>query len=335
MSYSSRPGLIRSRKHVTRFNFKPQTRGARVAYLFPGQGAQAVGMGQEIYDHSSAARSVFHQVDMALGRPLTKLLFNGPDTDLRQTVNAQPAIMAVSLACIKAMEEKLGVADMPSPVLMAGHSLGEYTALAVAGVLDVAATAQLVQARGELMQKACEQNPGTMAAVLGLDEMTMEEIGRETGTYVSNINTSEQIVISGERMAIARALDLAEARGAKRAIPLRVGGAFHSGLMEPAKAGLVEAVNKLQFNDPKIPIIANCTGKPLATADSVKQELISQICECVQWKRSIDYMVDDGVSKFIEIGPGTSLSGMVKRISRNAKVTSVWDIDSILSLHRN
>ena len=155
------------------------------------------------------------------------------------------------------------------------------------------------------------------------------------GVYVSNINTSEQIVISGERMAIARALDMASARGAKRAIPLRVGGAFHSGLMEPAKAGLVEAVNKLHFNDPKIPIVANCTGKPLATAESVKQELVSQICECVQWKRSIDYMVGDGVSNFIEIGPGTSLSSMVKRISRNAKVASVWDIDSILSLHRN
>ena len=335
MSYSSRPALIRFRRPVTRFNFTPQPRGARVAYLFPGQGSQSVGMGQEIYDQSSAARSVFHQVDMALGRPLTKLLFNGPENELKQTVNAQPAIMAVSLACIKAMEERLGAEAMPSPVLMAGHSLGEYTALAVAGVLDVAATAQLVQARGELMQKACEQNPGTMAAILGLDEMTMEEIARETGTYVSNINTSEQIVISGERMAIARALDLASARGAKRAIPLRVGGAFHSGLMEPAKAGLVDAVNKLQFNDPKVPIVANCTGKPLTTADSVKQELISQICACVQWKRSIDYMVDDGVSRFIEIGPGTSLSGMVKRISRNAKVASVADIDSILNLHRN
>ena len=318
-----------------RRSYLPGTSSTRVAYLFPGQGAQAVGMGQELYDRSPGARSVFHEVDMALGRPLTKLLFSGPEEELRQTVNAQPAIMAVSLACIKAMEETLDGEAMPQPIFMAGHSLGEYTALAVAGVLDVAETAQLVQKRGSLMQEACDQNPGTMAAVLGLDEMTLEEIARETGTYVSNINTEEQIVISGERMAIARALDLASARGAKKGIPLSVGGAFHSGLMEPARAGLVEAVNQLDFRDPEVPIVANCTGKPLTTGESVKQELVSQICDCVQWKRSIDYMVRAGVSNFIEVGPGKSLSGMVKRINKKANVASVGDIDSILSLDRN
>ena len=318
-----------------RRSYLPGTSSTRVAYLFPGQGAQAVGMGQELYDRSPGARSVFHEVDMALGRPLTTLLFSGPEEELRQTVNAQPAIMAVSLACIKAMEETLDGEAMPQPIFMAGHSLGEYTALAVAGVLDVAETAQLVQKRGSLMQEACDQNPGTMAAVLGLDEMTLEEIARETGTYVSNINTEEQIVISGERMAIARALDLASARGAKKGIPLSVGGAFHSGLMEPARAGLVEAVNQLDFRDPEVPIVANCTGKPLTTGESVKQELVSQICDCVQWKRSIDYMVRAGVSNFIEVGPGKSLSGMVKRINKKANVASVGDIDSILSLDRN
>ena len=318
-----------------RRSYLPGTSSTRVAYLFPGQGAQAVGMGQELYDRSPGARAVFHEVDMALGRPLTTLLFSGPEEELRQTVNAQPAIMTVSLACIKAMEETLDGEAMPQPIFMAGHSLGEYTALAVAGVLDVAETAQLVQKRGSLMQEACDQNPGTMAAVLGLDEMTLEEIARETGTYVSNINTEEQIVISGERMAIARALDLASARGAKKGIPLSVGGAFHSGLMEPARAGLVEAVNQLDFKDPEVPIVANCTGKPLTTGESVKQELVSQICDCVQWKRSIDYMVRAGVSNFIEVGPGKSLSGMVKRINKEAKVASVGDIDSILSLNRN
>ena len=318
-----------------RRSYLPGTSGTRVAYLFPGQGAQAVGMGQELYDRSPGARAVFHEVDMALGRPLTTLLFSGQEEELRQTVNAQPAIMAVSLACIKAMEETLDGEAMPQPIFMAGHSLGEYTALAVAGVLDVAETAQLVQKRGSLMQEACDQNPGTMAAVLGLDEMTLEEIARETGTYVSNINTEEQIVISGERMAIARALDLASARGAKKGIPLSVGGAFHSGLMEPARAGLVEAVNQLDFKDPEVPIVANCTGKPLTTGESVKQELVAQICGCVQWKRSIDYMVGAGVSNFIEVGPGKSLSGMVKRINKKAKVASVGDIDSILSLNRN
>jgi [acyl-carrier-protein] S-malonyltransferase len=174
-----------------------------------------------------------------------------------------------------------------------------------------------------------------MAAVLGLDEMTMEEIARETGTYLSNVNTAEQIVISGERIAVARALDLASARGAKKAIPLRVGGAFHSGLMEPAMAGLVEAINELDFQDPQIPIVANCSGRPLATAEDIKQELAAQVCGCVHWKRSIDYIVGSGVSDFVEVGPGKALSSMVRRISRTAKVTSVGDIDSILSLHRN
>ena len=315
--------------------FMPETGGPKAAYLFPGQGAHVVGMGRELYDESPAARSVFHEVDMALGRPLTKLLFSGPEEELRQTVNAQPAILAVSLACVKAMEEKLGAKTMPQPVLVAGHSLGEYTALAVAGVLDVADTAHLVQVRGELMQQACDQNPGTMAAILGLDEMTSEEIARETGTYVSNINTSEQIVISGERMAIARALDLASARGAKKVIRLRVGGAFHSGLMDPAKAGLLEAVSRLEFRDPEIPIVGNCTGQPLTTAESVKRELVSQVCKCVQWKRSIDYMVNSGVSSFIEVGPGKALSGMVKRINNSAHIASVADIDSILRLRRN
>ena len=315
--------------------FMSETGGPKVGYLFPGQGAQAVGMGQELYENSSAARSVFDQVDDALGRPLSKLLFHGPEEELRQTINAQPGIMAVSLACIKAMEEKLGPDAMPEPVVTAGHSLGEYTALAVAGVLDIGDTAKLVQKRGELMQEACDQNPGTMAAILGLDEMTLEEIARETGTYVSNINTAEQIVISGDVLGIARALDLATARGAKKVIPLRVGGAFHSGLMEPARSGLLEAMESLHFNDPEIPIIANCTGEPLDSAANVKQELASQVSTCVQWKRTVDYMVGSGVDSFIEIGPGKALSGMVKRISKDAKITNVGDMDSILELSRN
>ena len=224
---------------------------------------------------------------------------------------------------------------MPKPTVVAGHSLGEYTALAVAGVLDVGDTAQLIQERGRLMQEACEERPGTMAAVLGLDEMTVEEISRETGTYVSNVNTAQQIVMSGERMAIAQALDMALARGAKKAIPLRVGGAFHSALMEPAKAGLVEAINKLDFKDPTLPIVANCTGQPLTKAVEIKQELISQISSCVQWKRSIDYIIGSGVSYLLEVGPGRALSSMVKRIDNSAKAVSVEDMDSILRLRRN
>tara|TARA_Y100000588_G_scaffold83688_1_gene88276 strand:+ start:5294 stop:6250 length:957 start_codon:yes stop_codon:yes gene_type:complete len=307
----------------------------KTAYLFPGQGSQSVGMGKELYDHSEAAKSVFKEVDDALGRPLTDLLFNGPEDTLKETVNAQPAIMAVSLACIKAMEEQLTNSQVPMAVVVAGHSLGEYTALAVAGVLDISQTTWLVNARSEAMQKACEHNPGTMAAILGLDEMTMAEISHQTGTYVSNINTSEQIVISGERLAVAQALDLASARGARKAIPLQVAGAFHSSLMEPAQSKLIDAIGQLKFKDPTIPIIANCTGKPLTSSESVKQELISQISSCVQWKLSIDYMINIGVSNFIEIGPGKVLNGMVKRIDRSANITSISNVDSILKLRRN
>ena len=322
-------------RHTTGFRFAPATNGDGVAYLFPGQGAQVAGMGEQLYRDSPAARSVFDEVDAALDRPLTKLLFSGPEEELRETANAQPAIMAVSLACVRAMEEALGQEAMPRPVLMAGHSLGEYTALAVAGVLDVGKTAQLVQERGRLMQEACERRPGSMAAVLGLDLMTLEEIGRETGTYISNVNAPGQIVISGERMAVARALDLASARGARKVIPLRVAGAFHSALMESARVGLAEAVGKLSLNDPTVPIVANTTGEPLTKAEDVRQELISQMCDCVQWRQSVEYMIGSGVSQFVEVGPGRALSSMVKRIDRSAEAISVGDMDSILTLRRN
>jgi len=315
--------------------FQTKAHGPKVAYLFPGQGAQAVGMGQKLYEESPAAREVFQQVDDALGRSLTRIMFDGPEEELRQTVNAQPGIMAVSLACVKAMEERLGEDELPEPVVMAGHSLGEYSALAVAGVLDIADTTRLVQMRGELMQEACEKNPGTMAAIIGLDQMAMEEVARETGVWVSNINTPEQIVISGERMGVARAMDLATARGAKKVIPLRVGGAFHSGLMEPARAGLVEAIEELELKDPRVPIVGNCSGSPLTTAAEVKDELVAQVCGCVQWKQSVDWIVGSGVTSFLEIGPGRALSGMVKRIDRKAQSAGVEDMESILSLSRN
>ena len=274
-------------------------------------------------------------VDEALGRSLSKIMFEGPEDDLRETKNAQPSIMAVSLACIEVMKENVPNEAMPVPYMMAGHSLGEYTALAAAGVLSVIDTAKLVQERSELMQNACDSNPGTMAAVIGLDEMVLQEIARESGVFISNINTQEQIVISGEKISVARAMDLADARGAKKVIPLKVGGAFHSGLMEPAKVGLMDFIDGLKFNDPEVPIIANCTGRPLHGGEEIKAELITQISSCVQWKKSVDFMIKSGIDNFLEIGPGRALGGMVKKIDRATNVVSVNDIDSIVAISRN
>lgn len=320
---------------MNQFSITADKIDSKTAFLFPGQGSQSVGMGEQIYETSPKARSIFHEVDEALDRPLSKLIFNGPETELRDTINAQPGIMTVSLACMAAMTEQLSENALPYPSLVAGHSLGEYTALAVAGVLDTGTTAYLVQERGRLMQEACDRRPGTMAAILGLDHMTIEEISRETGTYVSNVNTEQQIVISGDSIAVARALDLASARGARRTIPLSVGGAFHSALMEPAREGLVDVIKGLEFKPPTVPIIANTTGEPLTKAEDVKQELIAQICGCVQWKQSIDYMIASGVTRFIEIGPGNSLTTMVKRISKTAQTVNIGDVESILTLSLN
>ena len=300
---------------------------SNTAFIFPGQGSQKVGMGRDLLDFPVSA-NVFKRVDDALGRKLSDIIFNGPDDELMLTRNAQPAIMTVSIACYEALKEKSG--DLfPVPQYVAGHSLGEYTSLYVSGVLDLEETAKLVSLRGELMQDACDQNPGTMAALIGLDEKAVYEISRQTGTYVSNINTDLQTVISGDKAAIISAIDLATSRGAKRAIPLKVAGAFHSDLMRPAADKLENYINDLKFSDPKIPIIANCSAKPLTKTSDIKQELIHQICNCVDWNKSVKYMINSGVDSFIEYGHGGVLGNMIKRIDSESNITSVDTTDSI------
>lgn len=301
-----------------------------LAYVFPGQGSQRVGMGRDLYNAFPQAREVFEEADDALGFHLSRLCFEGPEEELAQTVNAQPAILTVSLACLKAAAGLAG--GLICPAFMAGHSLGEYTALAAAQVLDLKDAVQLTRQRGKLMQEAGDRVPGGMAAVIGLDEMSLEAVCEETGAQIANINSPGQIVLSGTKEAVVRATDLARAMGARHGMPLKVSGAFHSSLMQPAAEGMAQAISQLNFRDPNVPIVINSTAQPVTTAEAVKEELLRQLCCAVQWQRSVEFMVDAGVSTFIEIGPGQVLSGLIKRIDDEVQTLSVGDASSIRAM---
>lgn len=298
------------------------------SYVFPGQGSQSVGMGLSLYESSPAAREVFEEADDSLGFSLSRLIFEGPTRELQDTMNSQPAIMVVSIACWMAWEEFLG-AQSPRPVSVAGHSLGEYTSLVVAGVISFRDGVRLVRERGRLMHEASELNPGGMAAIIGLDELAFEHICAETGVELANVNSDDQVVISGDKIAVARAMDLATARGAKKTVPLKVSGAFHSSLMDHAQAGLTDAIAHLEMRDPEVPIIANSLAAPLTTAAEVRGELIEGLCHCVRWKQSVHYMVEAGASHFVEFGPSRVLSSLIKRIDKDVEAYTLSDPSSI------
>lgn len=302
----------------------------RTAYVFPGQGSQSVGMGQDLYNTYPAAKIVFEEADNRLGFSLSGLCFEGPEEELRKTINAQPALVTMSYACLKAAQDS--GKRLPLPAYLAGHSLGEYTALAAADVLDFADTVYLARERGRLMYEAGLQRPGAMAAIIGLDEAVLSDICLETDTRIANFNCPGQLVISGATENVGKAVEIAKEKGASRAIPLQVSGAFHTPLMQPAVDGLAEIIPTLSFREPTIPIIANTTAQPLTTSEAIKTELLEQLCNGVRWQDSIEYMLKNGVTGIIEIGPGKVLTGLMRRIDRSVETLNIGDVVAIQAL---
>jgi [acyl-carrier-protein] S-malonyltransferase len=288
-------------------------------------------MGKDLYDSFDSIKALFKQADDAINFPISKMCFEGPEEELRKTVNAQPALVLVSIACLKAAQEVAGEA-FPLPMFMAGHSLGEYSALAAANAIDFGAAVYLSRERGRLMYEAGMKQPGAMAAVLGLEESALAEVCKQTNTVIANINCPGQLVISGASENVAKASEMAKAKGAARVTPLQVSGAFHSPLMQPAVAGMTAVLGKVSFRDPSVPIMANVTAQPLTKASQFRDELLNQLTSSVQWQRSVEYMLGQGVKSFIEIGPGKVLAGLVKRISRDAEMLNISDAAAVKNL---
>lgn len=288
------------------------------AYVFPGQGAQFVGMGKDLYENSDQAKVMFESANEILGFRITDLMFSGTDEDLRQTRVTQPAIFLHSVILAKTL------GDSFKPEMIAGHSLGEFSALVAAGALSFEDGLKLVYARAMAMQKACEAEPSTMAAILGLDDAKVEEVlaGIDEVVVPANYNSPGQLVISGSMKGIEVACEQLKAAGAKRALPLKVGGAFHSPLMEPARVELAAAIKSTEFKSPICPVYQNVSGKPYTDPVEIRENLIAQLTAPVRWTQTVQNMVADGATHFTEVGPGTVLQGLVKKIAPGTEAES-------------
>jgi [acyl-carrier-protein] S-malonyltransferase len=310
-----------------------------LAFIFPGQGSQAVGMGRALADAFGAARLVFEEVDAALGEALTKVIWEGPAETLMLTENAQPALMAVSLAAMRVLETEAGVDLARDARFVAGHSLGEYSALAAAGALRIGDTARLLRIRGRAMQKAVPVGTGAMAALLGLDfEQAVTVAGEAAQDQVcqaANDNGGGQVVISGDKAAVERAVEIAKGRGARRAMMLPVSAPFHCALMRPAAAAMAAALAGVRVKSPVVPVVANVLAKPIRDPADIVDALVAQVTGTVRWRDSIAFMADSGVTRFYEVGAGKVLSGLVKRVAEGASGVSIGTPDDVAAFKRS
>jgi [acyl-carrier-protein] S-malonyltransferase len=303
------------------------------AFVFPGQGSQAVGMGKALADIYPQARAVFAEVDDTLGQKLSALMFEGPEAELTLTANAQPALMAVSLAVLRVLEAETGLDLSRDAAFVAGHSLGEYSALAAASSLTVADAARLLRIRGQAMQKAVPVGAGAMAALIGVELEDAAAIAAEAAAGgvcdVANDNGGGQVVLSGDRAAVERAVEIAKAKGVKRAMMLPVSAPFHCALMQPAAAVMADALAAVSVKPPRVPVVANVLAGPITDPAGMVSTLVKQVTDTVRWRESVQFMAGAGVTSFYEVGSGKVLVGLIKRIADTAATSSIGTPDDI------